>query len=159
MTLSKVEQLLAIEDIKRLKARYIRSADTKDWEALRACLHADVECDWLGATTDPATGVAILPGSTEILYGIEQVMAVILSAMTGLSSIHRVIMPEIDVTGPDTARGIWAMLDRLYIPGEQGIRVLKGWGHYHEDYVRGESGWQIRKLRLVRQRVEISDAA
>ncbi len=32
-----VERLLAIEDIRQLKARYYRCMDTKDWRAFPAC--------------------------------------------------------------------------------------------------------------------------
>jgi hypothetical protein len=33
--MDRLEELVAIEDIKRLKAKYFRTLDTKDWSGLR----------------------------------------------------------------------------------------------------------------------------
>ncbi len=41
-------------------------------------------------------------------------------------------MPEITLTGPDSATGIWAMYDRVEMPGNR----FEGYGHYHDEYRR-----------------------
>ena len=61
-------------------------------------------------------------------------------------------MPEIEITSPTTATGIWAMLDILQEPG--GENLVHGWGHYHETYERIDGRWYIKTLRLTRLRVD-----
>ncbi len=51
-------------------------------------------------------------------------------------------MPEIELTGPDSARGIWAMYDYVTWGRDQG---LKGYGHCHE-------------TSPLRRRVRLADA-
>ena len=50
-------------------------------------------------------------------------------------------MPEIEITGDGTARGIWAMFD--YVEWDQrrsGPRVgLEGYGHYREEYKKART--------------------
>ncbi|HKT72554.1 MAG TPA: nuclear transport factor 2 family protein [Steroidobacteraceae bacterium] len=149
------ERLGIIEAIKQLKARYLRLADTKDWEGLARCFCADVVCDWRGATTDPGTGRNLLPGSDAVISGREAVMQTIVASLGEVRSVHQCFMPEIEVTGEDTACGIWAMADRLYIPAGTGITILQGYGHYHNTFRRVKGDWMIQTLRLIRLRVEI----
>jgi len=40
--LGPLERLVAIEEIKTLKARYFRFVDTKQWDDLRACFTAGI---------------------------------------------------------------------------------------------------------------------
>ena len=58
----------------------------------------------------------------------------LVAAVSGLfvvaRSIHQGYMPEIELTSPTTAKGIWSMWD--YIRSPKG--TFQGWGHYHEDY-------------------------
>jgi hypothetical protein len=65
-------------------------------------------------------------------------------------------MPELEVTGPDTARGTWAMFDYVEWPASAaGARVgLHGYGHYREEYVREDGEWRIGRSRLERLRVD-----
>ena len=44
------EQLLAIEDIKQLKARYFRCMDTKDWDGFAAVFAPNAVLDVTGET-------------------------------------------------------------------------------------------------------------
>ena len=61
-------------------------------------------------------------------------------------------MPEIEITGPATATGVWAMFDYVELPEF----TLRGWGHYHEEYVKERGGWKIRRLRLTRLRCDVT---
>jgi hypothetical protein len=65
-------------------------------------------------------------------------------------------MPEIEVTGADTARGVWAMFDFVeWPPAATGERVgLNGYGHYLEEYAREDGEWRIARTRLERLRVD-----
>jgi hypothetical protein len=59
---------------------------------------------------------------------------------TFLSS-HRCHHPEIDLTGPDTATGIWALEDTVII-SDLDIS-LRGAAFYSDEYVRTDDGWRI----------------
>jgi hypothetical protein len=62
-------------------------------------------------------------------------------------------MPEIDVTSPTTATGVWAMEDMLRWP--TGME-LHGFGHYHETYEKVEGRWRIKRSELTRLRMDIT---
>jgi hypothetical protein len=56
-------------------------------------------------------------------------------------------------TGDDTATGIWAIFDWIDDPGRGG--AWQGFGHYHEQCVRGPDGqWRIREVHLTRLRMD-----
>jgi hypothetical protein len=65
-------------------------------------------------------------------------------------------MPEIELTSPKTAKGVWAMEDVLRWPDGAAIKTLHGYGHYHETYTRTAQGWLIQSSRLSRLRVDIA---
>jgi hypothetical protein len=137
-----VERLLAIEEIKQLKARYFRLMDTKRWD------------EW-GEVF--ATGCVMeVPEADMVNAGRAAIVEAVSSALTGATTAHHGHMPEIEVTGPDTARGVWAMFDYVeWITPEGGDRVgLQGYGHYHEEYVREDGAWRIARTRLERIRVD-----
>ncbi len=144
--LSDVERLLAIEEIGRLKARYFRCLDTKDWACIATLFTSD------------ATAVYNVEGSGDLatpdnpVTGNEAIAAFIQRAVEHLVTIHHGHMPEIEITSPSTATGIWAMLDILQEPG--GENLVHGWGHYHETYERIDGRWYIKTLRLTRLRVD-----
>ena len=43
--MDEIERMTAIEDIRRLKARYFRCLDTKDWDGFRDVFASDGEMD------------------------------------------------------------------------------------------------------------------
>ena len=144
--LSDIERLLAIEEIGRLKASYFRCIDTDDWACIEtlfapgATVVYNMEPSGAPATPDnPVTGP-------------EAIAAFIKRAVENLTSIHHGHMPEIEITSPTTATGIWAMMDILQIP--DGEDLVQGWGHYHETYERIDGKWHIKTLRLTRLRVD-----
>ena len=62
-------------------------------------------------------------------------------------------MPEIEITGPSTARGIWAMVDYGFFAESDGrLRRAQGWGHYRENYVKQDGRWYISALVLTKLR-------
>lgn len=151
-------KLLAIEEIKILKARYFRAIDTKDWDLMQTVFAEDIVCDFRGATRDPATGMD--PGSdatTNIQNGREAAIKAISTGVARLHSVHHGHMPEIEIESADSAKGIWAMFDSLrFAQGE--IRELNGYGHYHETYRKTDGKWRIATIRLTRLRVDIETA-
>lgn len=140
-----VEKLLAIEEIKRLKANYFWGLDHKDWDFWRREVWA-------------ADARLIVPEAGKDEVGIDAVIAYVSAATADQVSVHHGHMPVIDITSDTTATGVWAMEDRLYRTKEHpladGAIFLHGFGHYHETYVRTEAGWRIETTKLTRLRVE-----
>ena len=128
-----------LDAIKQLKARYFRTMDTKDWDAMRQVFTDDAVID----TTE--AGGSLVTGADEFLTGLRAVLA---DAVT----VHHGHMPEIDLTSATTATGIWALHDIVIFPN--GVR-LDGYGHYHETYAKGPDGWRISSLRLTRLHTDV----
>ena len=123
-----------IEAIRRLKARYFRTLDTKDWDAMRQVFTDDVVMD----TTQSGGGR---------VEGADEFMTFLREALDGTVTVHQGHMPEIDLTSETTATGIWALNDIVIWPN--GMR-LDGYGHYHETYEKGPDGWRISSSTLTR---------
>lgn len=134
-------RLVDLEEIKRLKARYFRTLDTKQWKEFGDVFTEDCSL---------ANG----PAEDGVVKGRGEIVAYVKRGVSQLNTVHHGHMPEIEFTGTDTASGIWAMFDRLR--GDS--LVLDGWGHYHEEYRRCEDGrWRISSSRLTRLCAESPD--
>jgi ketosteroid isomerase-like protein len=142
MTLDPVRRLLAIEEIKQLKARYFRLLDSEDWEAFRAVFTDDARFSFPGGRYDDADPDEFVVRLREN-YG-----------RKAASSVHHGHTPEIEITGDGTARGIWAMFDYVDRHENGGRRAFQGYGHYHEEYRREGGEWKIASVRLTRARVD-----
>jgi hypothetical protein len=128
-----------VVEIEGLKARYCRSLDTKDWSSFRD-LFTD---DFVSDTT--ASGGPRIVGADAF---VEFVSSTLATAVT----VHQVQQPEIELTSPSTARGVWAMQDLVrFAPG----LTMHGFGHYHETYERADGCWRIASSELTRLREEI----
>jgi uncharacterized protein (TIGR02246 family) len=131
-----------VEAIKQLKARYFRTMDTKDWAGMRRTFTDDVVVD----TT--ASGGGIVTGADAFVEFLQ-------ATLDGAVTVHHGHMPEIDVTTPATASGIWALQDVIVWP--DGTR-LHGYGHYHETYARVDGEWRIASLTLTRLHMDLTKA-
>jgi uncharacterized protein (TIGR02246 family) len=129
-----------IEAIKRLKARYFRTMDTKDWPGMRQVFADDVVMD----TT--AAGGSIVAGADEFLAFLQPMLQ---EAVT----VHHGHMPEIEISSSSTATGIWALQDTIVWPDGT---CLQGYGHYHETYERVAGEWKIKTSTLTRLHVDIT---
>lgn len=139
-----VERLLAVEDIRLLKARRLRALDAKDWEAY-AALHAEDH-------VSDSYGGKVMRGNAENVRHLS-------ALMQGVTTIHQVQSHEIVLMNADEASGIWAMEDRLFWNQKGVPHILHGWGHYHERYRREDGVWRFCYRRLDRARVEVSPGA
>jgi hypothetical protein len=144
------ERLAAIEAISQLKARYFRTMDTKQWEEFRAVFTDDLELD-VSADLE-RWGMDGSPGRVK---GGDAAVAMIRSSIEHAVTAHHGHMPEIDVLDPDHATGIWAMADLVLFAEGSPLPGIRGYGHYHERYVRTPAGWKIAALRLTRLHVEV----
>jgi hypothetical protein len=141
-TASLVRRLVDIEEIKQLKARYFRTIDQRRWD------------DWALVF---ARGARLeVPEAAMVVEGRDAIVASVSGALAGARTVHHGHMPEIEITGPDSARGTWAMFDYVEWPArDDGELVgLRGYGHYTEDYVREDGAWRISRSRLDRLRTD-----
>jgi len=152
--MNEIEKIGAIQQIKQLKARYFRAADTKNMPLMATVLAHDCMLDFTGACKDPGTGIDLLPTVTEDPIRSRDEAIEKFSNGEGLVTVHHGHTCEIELHGPDNASAIWAMTDHLYFPPASPVEMLTGHGHYHETYERIDGTWLIKSLRLTRLRVE-----
>jgi hypothetical protein len=137
-----VQALWDIEQIKQLKARYFRLLDMRQWD------------DWSQLFTEDCE-FRTRPDPDEVQTGREEFAAFVRSIITPGVSVHHGHMPEITITGADTASGIWSMFDYVQTdPDAVAQFALQGYGHYVETYRRTVQGWRISSLQLTRLRVD-----
>ena len=153
-TMDDVRRLLAMEEIKQLKARYYRCMDTKDWQGLAKVFAPDAIFDLreVGSVRHPLTGAWEPPyaGEERVFRGHAAVLQMIRDAVSQLITVHHGHMGEVEITGETTARGVWAMEDIIRSPPGAPRVWMQGFGHYHETYVRLEDGWKIETTRITR---------
>lgn len=133
-----VRHLQAIEEIKRLKARYCRFVDLNRREELRHLFTHDIVYEFQG--WKKGQGADSFAGSAR--------------DFADRHSFHRVSMPDIEILSETTARGIWAMVDIIEYPEASGKTSSRGYGYYHEEYRKVDGAWRISSLLLIRHRVE-----
>ena len=153
-----VKRLLAIEEIRQLKARYWRCMDTKDWEGLAQVFAPDAVFDLreVNSVRHPLTGEWTPPyGDDSVVHhGHAAVLKMIRDSVARLVTVHHGHMGEIEITSEITARAIWAMEDLIHnAPGEPRM-FMHGFGHYHDTYVRLDRGWAIQTTRITRLYLE-----
>jgi hypothetical protein len=152
---SELDRLVAIEEIRQLKARYFRAVDTKDWDLLESVFTEDVLLDFTQGGGSPKRAAVVGPSTVR---GQAAAVARIQAAVAGAVTVHQGCMPEIEVASPTAATAIWAMADRLWYaePSGSPYREIHAMGHYHERYVKVADEWLISALRLTRlQSLEI----
>ncbi|KZS59944.1 nuclear transport factor 2 family protein [Mycobacterium ostraviense] len=133
--------LWEIEAIKQLKARYCRYLDTKRWD------------DWRQLFTDDFVSDTSQSGGT-VIRGADEFVSYVRRALGKPSqpTVHQVHAPEITLTSPTTATGIWALEDVVRLgPGVN----LNGRGHYHETYEKLDGSWLIKSSTLTRLREDV----
>lgn len=151
-----VQQLLDIEEIRKLKARYFRYLDMKDWESFRSVFTEDLRFVFAerNLNLEPDELTTEVTSEGVVHDGRDSFVAWVVEAAGDLTTVHRGYMPEIAITGTDTATGIWGMTDYLQWPGSDPPVGLRGYGHYREEYVRTADGWRIRRSVLSRLRID-----
>ena len=133
-----VQRLKDVNEIMQLKARYCRCVDVKDWAGFAECLTEDHE----------------LVGDGHVITGRDDVVRYVKAVLGDAMSVHHAHSPEIEITGPDTATATWAKNGYVIMPNDGSPFVFRGYGHYHEECVRGAQGWQIRRCVESNLRVD-----
>jgi len=146
---SPIDTLLAIEEIKRLKARYFRFMDTHDWDGFRTIFTEDAFFDVRGALEEKPNVTGLEP-----ITGVDAIVDYVSGGINPITSAHYGHMPEIEILSEDHARGIWALADILRTPTGEPFRIFYGYGHYHEEYRKIDGHWRIASLKITRLMVE-----
>ncbi|MGH2684523.1 MAG: nuclear transport factor 2 family protein, partial [Actinomycetota bacterium] len=133
--------LAEIEEIKQLKARYFRLMDTKQWSAWAEQLADDCVLEYVDRPTVR-------------LEGRDAIVEYVRGALDEAISVHQGQMPEIELTGPTSARATWAMSDVVEWTGDRRRNSLRGFGHYEDEYVKEDGTWRVRRMRITRLRVD-----
>ncbi|MFF2102294.1 nuclear transport factor 2 family protein [Streptomyces sp. NPDC058202] len=132
---AKVQRLNDIEDIHQLKSRYFRFVDEKKSDQLATLFTPDAKIVTDGTAFKSPKDFA----------------KVIHDAIGAAPTAHSGYMPEITITGPHTATGIWSMQDVLNIPaGTKGVEGHHGYGQYRETYKKVHGQWLISSVNLSR---------
>jgi hypothetical protein len=144
-----VTKLLAIEEIKQLKARYFRLMDTRDWVGMASvfCRDARFDCSegFLTRSLDGVTDGVAGP----VTQGRDAIMAWISGAFAHTTSVHHGHCHEISIDSETEAHGVIAMED-VILDADRKIRTIHGAGHYHERYCFEDGAWRIAETKLTR---------
>ena len=131
--------LVAIEEIKRLKHRYFRTLDLKKWDEFGDCLTEDVSARYGTQAMDKPlhfdNRADVVAFMSENLGG-------------GVITVHIANHPEIDVEG-DVATASWVFEDTVLVPDFQ--MQISGAGYYLDSYRKDPDGaWRISSTQYER---------
>jgi SnoaL-like domain len=130
--MSALEWLVALEEIKQLKARRDRFVDAHDYEAYES-LHAPDH-------VSHNKGYPPWTSSAEMITNVRR-------AMAGLTTAHHSHTPEITFESPTKATGIWAMSGASLWQDEGVDRWRINFGYYFESYERRDGQWLFTSRR------------
>ncbi len=114
------------EAIERVKYRYLRALDTKDWAGFADTLTDDVTGDYGDRLH--------FTNRTELVDYMRS------SIGPGVITEHRVTHPEVTVDGDD-AKAVWYLQDRVIVA--EFNFMLIGAAFYNDTYRRTPDGWKI----------------
>lgn len=131
-----VRRLVAIEEIRQLKARYFRAVDLKLWDLFRDLFTEDLRIDFAESTSKPMTRDEFVASASR--------------HFAGAVSVHHGHIPEIELIDDTHAKGIWPMFDLVETPEGSSYESHTGYGHYTEEYRKEDGRWKIARTRLTR---------
>lgn len=140
-----VTRLLALEDIRLLKHRYIRCMTEGDFDTMAGLLTEDVQAAY-------SDGLYTFDNRTELLAFLRDSHG---RNHTEVLGYWHVTMPEITFQDADHASGIWAMYHFYLHKGE--LRQEEMFAYYQDDYVRLDGAWKIRRTgyrRVMEQKLD-----
>lgn len=147
--MEKIDRLIAIEEIKQLKARYFRLMDTRDFDGMAFVFCRD-------AVFDCSEGMGVMPvgGSWKgnlgpVVSGRESIMAWIRESFLNKTSVHHGHCHEVTIDSETEAHGVIAMEDYIRTLDRE-TRLVHAAGYYHEQYRVEDNAWRIAKTKLSR---------
>ncbi len=132
-----LQQLSDLEDIRTLKHRYFRGIDTADIALLGTLFTEDLTVDYRGGTYRVR-----LEGRDNMLEFLAN------SFHSDAVAMHHGHMPEITLTGEDSAEGLWYLED-IFINVEQKSHTI-GSAIYKDVYRREDGVWKIARTEYDR---------
>jgi hypothetical protein len=132
-----LQQLSDLEDIRTLKHRYFRGIDTANIELLSGLFTDDLRVDYRGGTYRVR-----LQGRDNMLEFLAN------SFHSGAVAMHHGHMPEITLTGEDSAEGLWYLED-IFINTETRSHTI-GSAIYRDIYRRDGGVWKIASTEYDR---------
>jgi len=165
--MTEIEKLLAVQEIRNLKARYFECLDRKDWAGYKGVFTPDAVMDARETfhAADPLTGEVRIYGKPELLAtmdasgwlttGAQAIADNAAALLSSVCTVHRGFVPRITLDSWNVASGVWGMEDMLRFPSGSPIEEIHGFGHYHETYARIDGRWLIRATRLTRLRIDV----
>lgn len=132
-----LQQLSDLEDIRTLKHRYFRGIDTADLDLLSGLFTADLVVDYRGGTYRVS-----LEGRDNMIEFLAN------SFHSSAVAMHHGHMPEITLTGDDTAEGIWYLED-IFINLDSRTHTV-GSAIYRDQYRREDGAWRIARTEYDR---------
>ena len=136
------DDLVEMEQIKLVKYRYFRFLDLKQWDAIAELFVPEATCAY-------SAGAYAYEGRDDIVEFFRKGMG----RETFLSS-HKAHHPEITLTGPETATGIWSLDD--WVVDTQWELDIRGAAFYEDDYVKRDGEWKILRTTYKRVMEELS---
>lgn len=124
-----MNELLEIEKIKQLKARYLRGLDTNDWALFESSMSEDCTGRYNSGKLSFDTREDIVDFMRQNLSG-EKVL-----------TLHQGHQPEIEIIDEATARASWYLQD-IVIHLEAGVRIY-GSAVYEDSYRKEGGEWRI----------------
>ena len=124
-----------LEEIKRLKYRYLRCIDCKRWDDLPECFAED-------AVTSYAGGQYSFEGRDNIITFLKEALPATMITM------HQCFHPEIEITSDTTAKGLWALHDYVIELNEN--TSLRGYAYYEDEYINVDGQWKIKSTGYKR---------
>ena len=132
-----LQQLSDIEEIRLLKHRYFRAIDTANAELLADLFTDDIVVDYRGGEYRVS-----LEGKDTML----EFLANSFSSQT--AAMHHGHMPEITITGEDTAEGLWYLED-IFLNLAAKTHTI-GSAIYKDKYRRVGGKWKIERTEYDR---------
>jgi len=140
------QDLVEFHEIAQLKYRYLRALDTQDWALMETCFVEDARV-WYG------DGAYSFVGRTQIIDFFPKLLT------PDFVSSHIVVHPELTLTGPGAAEGVWRLQDIVHFTAAnptvakrriEGGEEMTGAAYYYDEYRKEDGGWKIASSGFVR---------
>ena len=76
------------------------------------------------------------------------------TSLEGVTTVHQIHLPEIEVLSSDRATAIVPLMDFLFWEKDGEQHWLRGFGHYRQSFSKIDGRWRIAEHRLTRLKVE-----
>jgi len=140
-----IQWLKDLEEIKTLKARYIRTMILSQWDEMEQLLTEDIEASY-------SDGVYAFSGRKDLMQFLKDMHD---SMGADNLSYWLVGLPEIKLTSATTATGTWAM--HSYNLNKPMNLTQEQFAYYYDEYIKVDGAWKICMTSYKRVLEEMHD--